>query len=238
LICGPNNKEERKAIPPIYTISYSCELENCKTYEIKVEPPEEMAAFLKTAKLIRHHEYQIKYIDYNHGVICPEYKAGDGEYVVVVPWFLVFGSPYPIQIHLYACEKYSTNISRGQRWAAEETRIKFKLKTFSHTTLGRAFKSLDRFQKRSLEGRFGRGVKFCKGVAKPSSLNSKTIDGAEFKAQEGNRRFPSVEDTAARRKAMSKFLRPFRKAAKKVSVEAAGRKFVKYFYGKTRRLLL
>ena len=197
-----------------------------------------MAAFLETAELIRHHEYQVKYINYNHRVICPEYKADDGDYVVVVPWFLVFGSPYPIQIHLYACEKYSANPSRSQRWAAEETRINFKLATFTHTTLGRAFKSLEEFQKRSLERRFGKKLEFCDGAGPLSNLDSKTVAGGESITQKKKRRFPSVEDTAERRKEILKFLRPFSEADENVSVEAAGRDFVKCLYDKTRRLLL
>ena len=197
-----------------------------------------MAAFLKTAEFTRNHEFKIKYIKRNHAVICPEYKADGGDYVVVVPWFLIIGSPYPIQIYLYACEKYSANPSRSQRWAAEDTRIKFELETFSHTTLGRAFKSLDEFQKRSLERRFGRGVKFSNGVVEPSSLDSKTIDGGEANPPKGIRSFPSVDDTAARRKIVLKFLHPFCETAKKASAEAAGREFVNCFYDKTRQLLL
>jgi hypothetical protein len=41
-------------------------------------------------------------------------------------------------VYLYALALYGSAPEKGQRWAAEETRKKFGLATFAHTTLGRA----------------------------------------------------------------------------------------------------
>ena len=58
------------------------------------------------------------------------------------------------------------------------------------------------------------------------------------KSKQGRRYFPSVEDTSERRIKMADFLKKFNKACKKDGIEAAGRAFVKYWYDKTRQLLL
>ena len=77
-----------------------------------------------------------------HEIVCPEYAHEDGSSVVYVPWFLIIGRPYPIQVYLYACDLYSSEQGYGQREVAKATREKFKLKTFSHSTVCRSFKTL------------------------------------------------------------------------------------------------
>lgn len=194
--------------------------------------------FFRTALFLRYRRYLIKYIRSDHEVICPEYKTSDGNHIIVVPWFLIPGRPFPIQIYLYACNEYSTNPSHGQRWAAEATRVKYNLKTFSHTTLGRVFKSLEEFQKSAFESRFGDEVKSERNTNPSSAINTIKITNDEHKAPIEKQRFPSVGDTAERRVLMSNFLRLFNKAAEGGNIGAASNEFVTYWYDKTRRLLL
>jgi len=56
---------------------------------------------------------------------------------------MIPGRPYPVYVYIYGMALYSSNPKMGQREAAEKTRIRFGLSTFSHTTLGRAMKRLE-----------------------------------------------------------------------------------------------
>jgi hypothetical protein len=133
---------------------------------------------------------------------------------------------------------YSENPTRGQRWAAAATRAKFKLKTFSHTTLGRAFKAFEEFRRKDLEGMPGAdtGTSADAGAQPGPAPKSGAGDGKA--PAQGARRFPSVGDTAKRRMEMAGFLRAFSDAIAGSGVEGAARRFVKYWHGKSKRLLL
>ena len=72
-------------------------------------------------------------------------KAG----YLIIPEFLIPGRPYPIYIYLYAVATYCYNPRMGQREAAKRTRERFGLETFSHTTLSRALKKLERLMKKN-----------------------------------------------------------------------------------------
>ena len=63
---------------------------------------------------------------------------------VIIPEFIIPGRPYPIYIYLFAIVTYCLNPWMGQREAAKRTRERFGLETFSHTTLGRAMKKLEK----------------------------------------------------------------------------------------------
>jgi hypothetical protein len=178
-------------------------------------------------------------MDSHHEIVCPEYALDDGASVVVIPWYLICGCPYPIQVYLYACDIYSANPDYGQRKVAAATKSKFKLKKFSHSTVCRSFKKIEQFQKQALERRFGEEFK-----ANNDKSQTQTNTPIEmFTESQGEscdvRRFPSVKDTAKRREQMAKFLQAFHNAAiKEDNIEAAGQLFVKHWYDKTRRLLI
>jgi hypothetical protein len=81
-------------------------------------------------------------------IICLEIKKDEGQSTIeylIVPEFLIPGRPYPIYVYLHAIVLYSSNPTMGQRKAAEITRKRFGLETFSHTTLGRAMKKMEVF---------------------------------------------------------------------------------------------
>jgi len=221
----------------MYTITHSCDLENQKEYEIKITPPDEMANSFKTTEPVRYLRYHIEYIKYNYEVVCPEYITKDGTSTVVIPWFLIPGRPYPIQIYLFAIDLYSTNPDIGQRAVAKATRLKFELKKFAHTTVGRSFKALEQSRQRALKSRFGDELKAsAEETPLPSSAIENIVDNTQEKQE--NRRFPSVLEIAARRRAMAKFLQKFHNSIKKVGLKAAVQSLVKYWYRKTKRLLL
>jgi len=75
-------------------------------------------------------------------IICAEIQNSESK-TLVIPEFLIPSRPYPIYVYIYGMVLYSSNPAMGQREAAERTRKRFDLTTFSHTTLGRAMKRLE-----------------------------------------------------------------------------------------------
>jgi len=223
----------------MYTLSYSSELENQEKYEIIIEspagPPLNISTAFKAENFIRYRRYHIEYRKSYHEVLCPEYSIEGASFVVVVPWFLVVGRPYPIQIYLYAGELYSSNLDKGQRWAAKATQEEFSLEKFSHSTVCRSFKELEHIQKRTLERYFGDefqpvDIKMPHASNKPESIE---VDGGYEK-----RRFPSVKDTSRRRSEIAVFLQSFHKALTEnnIVIETAAQHFLRHLYGRSERL--
>ena len=187
---------------------------------------------------VRYLSYKIEYKWLEHEILCPKYIFADGTYVLVIPWYLIPGRAYPIQVYLYACGLYSSNPDLGQRGAAKATRTEFGLAKFSHSTVSRSFKSFEQARKKALESRFGEELKPC---CPQSPMPIGVVTNSDAKNDEAAhtlKRFPSVMDTAERRKEMAVFLQRFLSASKEGDIETAGRQFVKYWHKKTQRLLL
>ena len=162
----------------------------------------------------------------------------NGEEVVLMPWFLIPGRPYPIQIYMYVCNLYITDPELGQRGAAKATREKFKLKKFSHSTVSRSFRSFEQCQKLVLKNRFGEELK-AYGAETPKLINAPTKDDAKKEGKPCSQgRFASVADTLVRREGMAGFLPKFTRAAKRVEIESSSVRFVENWHKKTGRLLL
>ena len=117
----------------------------------------------------------------------------------------------------------------GQREAAEITRIKFGLKTFSHSTLCRTFKELEQ----SLEKRFGKKID---SQSKENTTVDESIERTDVATTKC--RFPSVIDTAERRMVIQKFLCEFRDAIKEDGIAVAGCNVVRRWYDDTKQLLI
>jgi hypothetical protein len=100
--------------------------------------------YLKAGYQIHERRYKLKSGHKEYAVICPEFRKKGAEPAVAVPDFLVPGRPYPVYIYAYAIDLYASMPEKGQRWVAEETRKRFDLASFAHTTLGRALKSFVR----------------------------------------------------------------------------------------------
>jgi len=133
-------------------------------------------------ELLKGHTYTILFGRDGYEIICPKMQD-DGIESLAVPEFLIPGRPYPVYVYLYGIVLYSTNLEMGQREAAEKTRRKFGLETFSHTTLGRAMKKLE--------------VRIITFQNKPHN---------EEAVPKNNSSFPSVEDTLKRRDTVISYL--------------------------------
>ena len=154
--------------------------------------------------------------------------------VLVIPYYHVPGRKYTIWIHLYAISMYSSNPKMGQRAVAKATKEFFGLKTYSHTTLGRALKSLAA----SIDADGERG-----GFEDGGRQGGEVKAGPEPEAGSGQpdekkRKFPSVDDTAGNRAKAAAFLGGLYRAGDKGDIRKAAREIVKRWYDKHMRLLL
>lgn len=194
------------------------------------------------AEEVRQHRYHIEYNRRELEIVCPRYIFADGVHIVVIPWFLLPGRPYPVQVYLYACSLYSANPGIGQRGAAKATREKFKLETFSHSTVSRSFKAFERAREFALGSRFGGDLKVCgKDAPKLVGPAAKHVGNNGEDAPNTARRIPSASCTAARCKEMAGFFREYYCAAESggiKAIEAAGRRFSRKWHEKTHRLLI
>jgi hypothetical protein len=127
----------------MYIITPTGGLEKNEDKICRVYNKEHDAEYIRAGCQRQERIYKLKYEYTEYSVVCYEYrKDGKGEEpIVIIPDFLLPGRPYIACVYLYAIDIYSMNPEKGQRWAAEETRKRFKLPTFAHTTLGRALKS-------------------------------------------------------------------------------------------------
>jgi hypothetical protein len=199
---------------------------------------------------VRNHYHVLKYKGQKYDILCPGYNLADIGYVVIIPWYLIPGRPYPVQVYQFACSYYSMNPNAGQREAAKVTRDKFGLKTFSHSTVSRSFKSFEYAQNKALKNSYGEEIEIINSgeeliVVTPASKDTTKCaeEGEEEFADlsedsHTERRFPSVSDTANRRNLMMSFLPKFQNDSKLATIESVGREFVLNWHEKYRRLLL
>jgi len=233
----------------LYIVTYSIKLENLNNYEIRISPPKEMEELFSRAKRVSERRYQLKYYG-NHEIICPEYIFTDCENIIVIPYFLNPGRRYPIQVYIYASSLYSSNTEIGQRDASEATRVAFGLKTFSHSTLCRTFKELEKSFEKSLKDHFGErfewdkesGFRYNDVISEIEALTNKSENSPDANIEQRHpnvsNHFPTAKDTIDRRCKMTWFLHGFHRYIMKGNVDIIGCKFVKAWYDKHRRLLI
>jgi len=125
----------------------------------------------------------------------------------------------------------------GQRGVAEATRAKFKLETFSHSTVSRSFRSFEEAREQALENKFG-GDAGATGEATP--LISAAAKGAarNGSGKQSGARFRTVADTSLRRDGIRGFLPKFHRTSKTGDIEASSKRFSEIWHKKTRHLLL
>jgi len=153
---------------------------------------------------VREHESKLKCgrIDITVGYpeICDQSEPNEIGYVIV-PEFLIPGRPYPIYIYLFAIITYCLNPWMGQREAAKRTRKRFGLETFSHTTLGRAMKKLEKLINENKDEPQATETPIKEEVAGAGS-------------------FPGVEQTKDRREKVARYLTKASGGASKLEQEA------------------
>jgi hypothetical protein len=116
----------------------------------------------------------------------------------------------------------------GQRAAAAETREKFGLKTFSHTTLGRMLRALDESIKTA-----ARGKDIDNGKGDNNTIGVEVAAGEQKK-----RHFPTKAETYARRERIASFLSVLRGKKNAEDIYEASREIVTAWYDEHRRLLI
>ena len=201
---------KRKACPMYYILSFESEIEKLTGNTVTVEIPESFVDSQLIGRLIRFRHYNLEYRHKTYTIICPEYMGFDDETILLLPDYFIPGRKYPISVYLYAINIYCTSPCISQREAARLTRDKFGLSKFSHTTLGRALISLE------------------------LSLSEAPVKQEETKV----RRFPTVDDTASRRKFVARFLNNFDKHIMTEAATSINRKLVMHWYGKRRLLII
>ena len=143
-----------------------------------------------------------------------------------------------MQIYLYACALYSANPEIGQRGAAEATRAKYELETFSHSTVCRSFKSFEQARLLALGKRFGEELE-AGGSGPPLFVGPSAKSGADKTgALRPAGRFPSASDTAARREGMAKFFPDYPCNAKIGDIESISRRFAENWHKKSMVMLI
>jgi hypothetical protein len=137
------NRETKQPVVPCYIVTPTGGFEKNEDKVYRVQASDLDTAYERAGYQQRERSYNIKYQHWDYTVICNEYRNDDigGEPIVIIPEFLFPRRPYMAEVYLYAIDLYSATPEKGQRWAAEETRKKFNLPTFAHTTLGRALKT-------------------------------------------------------------------------------------------------
>jgi len=128
----------------MYILTRAEPLENCKDNIYLVHDTEVETQYLDAGYQIYERRYKLKSQNKDYIVVCPEFRKGGEPPVVLIPEFLVPNRLYPVYIYMYAIGLYTNMPEKGQRWAAAETRKRFGLSSFAHTTLGRALKSFVR----------------------------------------------------------------------------------------------
>ena len=156
------------------------ELDQYKDDTFRVQDTEREAELLNAG--YRRHDREFIIIEKHRRIslICPEFRneAKGLEAIVIIPDFFVPRRPYPVYVYLYAIDLYSSSPDKGQRWAAEETRKRFGLPTFAHTTLGRALKSFVRMiagNPTASEGSSAEAPCDAKAPAFPTTKSTKSL---------------------------------------------------------------
>jgi len=133
----------------IHIITENDRIENTgdKTYKVIMEE-----TVLDPSAMTQEHIYKLQCGGSEFYIYCPEIREGNtnDDRHLNLPEFLIPGRPYPTYVYLYTITIYCLNPQMGQREAARRTQKRFGLNTFSHTTLGRAMKRLEKLLKENI----------------------------------------------------------------------------------------
>lgn len=159
---------------------------------------------------------------------------------MIIPYWLLRTRKYALQVYIYAINLYSTESGISQRRVAEEVRKKFDLKTFSHSTVCRVFKALEKDLLCELKGDTDDGDTVEGASAHPDvvDISAAEIDKGKEVEIDRTRRFPSVVDNAERRSRMAAFLKELQGNIETVCINEVCQAIVRNWYGKCQRLLL
>jgi len=207
-----------------YIITLDIPIGNPENGLIYVLTPEQIDKYQSSGFRYRERIYKLTSDNQTYEIVCAEiWKKDDIEHSVVIPAFLIPRRPYSLDVYVYAINLYSGEPKISQRTAAEATKKKFKLKTFSYTTIGRAIKKLSgALEEYSVAGISSdtsvaanmdnttditantdtNGVAATVRGAMAETEADNSVDGIEYK-----KRFPTVNDTKKRRELISEFFK-------------------------------
>ena len=179
-----------------YIIQPGIEIGTPEITNINVLTPEEVTEYRKNGFKCREKLYPIILGRTEYEVICLEiWKKGDKEHSLIIPAFLLPHRIYPTYVYAFAINLYSSNPELSQRKVAEETRKKYDLETFAHTTIGRAMKTLANALSETSAKDIESGEKAAQETVQHKSNVGLDHDG----------RFPSVQDTDIIREIVKSF---------------------------------
>jgi hypothetical protein len=174
----------------IYILTNNVRIKNTEenTYTIMLEE----VPGLEASRLIKEHTYKLQCGGaefYMHSLEMQNQTITKKNSYLILPKFLIPKRPYPAYVYIHAIALYSMNPQMSQREATRRTRKRFGLATFSHTTLGRAIKRLE---------------KVIKDKTTEAQNEEKSTEPAE---KEDRKSFPTVAQTKDRRKYIAKYLK-------------------------------
>jgi hypothetical protein len=176
-----------------YIIQPDIEIGNPENKKINVLTPEQIKDYHRAGFKCMKKIYQVTSGHIRYEVICVEvWKKSDKEHSLIIPSFYIPHRIYPADVYAFAINLYSGNPQLSQRKIAEQTRKKYDLKTFAHTTVGRAI--------RALVGALMETGAIENAEEAGSSKQNGTNAGIN---QTG--RFPSLQDTKAQRDIVKSF---------------------------------
>jgi len=179
-----------------YIIQRGIEIGIPENKTIKVLTPEEVKEYQDNGYKCKERTYTLIFNNTVFEVICFEiWKKGDKEHSLVIPAFLIPRRGYPVYAYAFAINLYSSNPQLGQRKVAEETKKKYGLETFAHTTVGRAMKALAE----TLMETTAINMEAIENTAQGTGQNEASPSAVD------NRRFPKVQDTAMAREIVKPF---------------------------------
>jgi hypothetical protein len=211
---------------PMYILTRGEPLEKSKDKIYRIQSPSLEKKYTDLGYKRHERIYKLTYMHSDYHVYCIEFRSDKKglKPVLLMPEFLIFRRPYPLEVYLYAIDLYSSNPDKGQRWTAEKTRNRFGLATFAHTTVGRALKAF---------------VRVLDELTPTSpSTNNEQTDEPDKQGVGSQPLFPTVTITAELRKRAGQFLRGVIAQSNRLVGAAASNKIAREWFNTHGRLLL
>jgi len=210
-----------------YIIQPDIQIGNPEIRDINVLTLEEINEYRNSGFKCRENTYQLKLGGIGYEVTCLEvWRKGDKEHSLIIPAFLITRRVYPAYVYAFAINLYSSKPQLSQRKVAEATRKEYGLETFDHTTVGRAMKAL------------------AETLVEDTVIDTETTEAAAQETGQNeasaihNGRFPSVQDTSARRKIIKSFFYEKLKSSCQQGFKEACDRIAIYWYTLYHRLLM
>jgi hypothetical protein len=221
------NKQRHERNTTMRILTQAISIEKNLDQSICLLTSEQEAKLLEAGYLLKYRRCKLTFAHKTIEIACPELSCPElSEAVLILPDILIPHRPYPVYVYIYAVEMYSST-KMSQRAAAKEAQKKFQLKTFAHSTLGRAF---GRIEEKSVKNiiELGDGTAdapACAAKPTPGSTGESTDEGGGQKScaaddeDEGSpsrpteghggettvekRKFPTLEEMDSRKANMS-----------------------------------